>query len=247
MKISNLHDVGYIQKKKFFNNDDQDLLKKIYKYQKKFIYIVKIRSLVNKIIVFLAKKSNFFFFKTEKSFLIDFLVFKQNKEVIKLIKHFVYHKKISDILKACYKTAPILHGFSILFSPPNRSKKLIKSQLFHFDYGRKDKLIKIFIPLHNITSEAGPLLYLNKQDSLKFKKNYEKKIEDKNVMPQYKSKIKKFIADVGDILFIDTTECIHCGSRNNSKSRCVLMLTFTKNKTDYSKKSMQSLKKFLKN
>jgi hypothetical protein len=233
MEKNYLKKFGFYYKKDFFKDHEIFDLIFLKKYAEKIILLARVRLLIAR----LVKK--FISIKTEKNFLINLINYPKPKKIKTILKNFTKQKKIIKIIEEYYNTKPNFHGVSILYSPAIKSyNKFIKSQLFHFDKNEDNNLIKVFIPLSTITYENGPFTYLNKIESKLFK-NDKSKIEDTIVFKKIKTKAKinTFLGKPGDILIINTSECLHCGSRDIKKYRLVLLLVFTKGETRYSQSS----------
>ena len=70
-----------------------------------------------------------------------------------------------DLAKNYIGSIPILNSVQFWYSP-NLSDENLGSQNFHMD-PEDYKQLKIFIPIENITTEHGPLKFLNAKDSSK--------------------------------------------------------------------------------
>lgn len=127
---------------------------------------------------------------------------------------------------------PIVGSIQVWFSP-NESKIEEGSQFFHLDYADVNQC-KVFINLDMIDEDSGPLTFIPKEKSKKITKsiNYKLSNEDirisDDVVLNYCDKKQwiKSTGQKGDILMVDSSRCIHFGSRAASKPRRILMIQY---------------------
>ena len=114
--------------------------------------------------------------------------------------------------------------------------KYTKSQLFHLD--KPGDYIKVFISLSNINNDNGPFTFIDSENSKRFlhsnkkildsKKNILDKYEDKYIYSEFNQNLqRKFIGNFGNIVFCDTTRCLHQGSRVRKGYRLMLLLVYS--------------------
>ncbi len=120
------------------------------------------------------------------------------------------------------------------------------SKMWHRDSDSLSDQLKIFIPLTSMTFENGMFYFISNEDISSFqkfkldkKKIYDENIstwnkfrtEDKKVINylQDKKKIKYFMGNLGDILYIDTSRVYHKGGyvKSENSLRLMLQLTYT--------------------
>ena len=176
------------------------------------------------------KKKDFFLF-TKK---IDIF---QNKPILNLAKN----EKIISIIENYLNTIPILFYAGIWHSRAEQSHEYKGSQLFHFD--REDShQVKLFIPLEPILDDSGPLNVFDVKSTSYFVKknlinlnfiNKKDRFLDNHVKNILKIKPKILTAEVGDLIFVDTTNCLHFGSRDCKLGKYHLTLQYL---TPYSTK-----------
>jgi len=126
------------------------------------------------------------------------------------------------------KCIPLITYIAIWYSPNN--KKIHKSsQFMHLDH-EDYKQIKGFIFLEDINEDSGPLVIIDKKNSenIENQLNYRmtekyKRIDDK-ILKNYK-KIS-LTGKKGTVVLLDTSSCLHFGSRKASNSRLVLSFQF---------------------
>ena len=159
--------------------------------------------------------------------------------------------ELVDIATSYLNFLPILSEIRIWYSP-NTSTKKKGSQLFHLDYADINQL-KVFIPIENIDEDSGPLTFIPSDSSKKICDNInykltndEIRVEDE-IVEKYVNKddYRKATGSPGDLHCVDTSSCLHYGSRGATKNRKILMIQylspfsfsyplFYKNKTTFS-------------
>jgi len=151
-----------------------------------------------------------------------------------------------DVISNYLKTMPILYRAQIWFSKSSSSE--ISSQKFHFD--REDYIqMKVFFPISSVSLDSGPLVLINADQTKQFVFNNLKRLklvtlkdrfEDKLVfdnIPQFK---KNYMTSrKGDVIFADTTNCLHYGSRHVKKPKFQLLLHYV---TPFSPKIRKQIK-----
>mgnify|MGYP001170316213 CR=1 FL=1 len=152
----------------------------------------------------------------------------------KEIRDFLKDKDFQEIISSYLKSTPILTHASVWFSK-NKTSTPQSSQLFHFD--REDRYqLKVFIPIYPIFNDSGPLTLLSSKQSSQFIRaslyrfhlvSLKDRIQDLTVEKRL-GKIRPFkmTADEGEIIFADTTNCLHYGSRNSIKPKYHLTIQF---------------------
>lgn len=153
---------------------------------------------------------------------------------------------VSEYLKA----VPILFNVQVWYSPNVENKDLIGSQLYHFD--REDfRQIKCFIPLEDIDIDSGPLTLISSKNSKKFIfKNLLKlklisskgRFTDNEIKSAFKKNVELPLkCKTGQIALIDTTQCLHFGSRPSKKYKYHITIQYL---SPYSTKLDSISKKF---
>tara|TARA_B100000963_G_C22586189_1_gene653223 strand:- start:418 stop:1314 length:897 start_codon:yes stop_codon:yes gene_type:complete len=216
-----------------FNNNNN--LKKLIVYTKK--------KFPPKVIISESKnKSKESFLKIHK---IDVL---EHKDILNFLKD----KDFQEIISSYLRSTPILTHASVWYSK-NKTSQPQSSQLFHFD--REDRYqLKVFIPILPILEDSGPLTLLSSKQSsdfirsslLKFRLvSLKDRIEDSTVIERLGTlKPFKMTADQGEIIFADTTNCLHYGSRNSLRPKYHLTIQFL---SVYSYKLQKFMKQFKQN
>ena len=160
---------------------------------------------------------------------------------------------------------PILSEIRVWYSP-NDSNKSEGSQLYHLDYADINQ-VKVFLPIENIDEDTGPLTFVSASNSKKICDHINYKLTNDEIRVPDKV-VKSYITEKdevqatgapGDIVFVDTSACLHYGSRGATKPRKILMIQyispfsfsfplFYKNKTTFShlsKNHLSNKEKFL--
>lgn len=126
------------------------------------------------------------------------------------------------------KCVPLLSYLAIWYSPNNKHIN-DSSQLLHLDH-EDYKQIKGFIFLEDVNDNSGPLIIIDKKNSekiqnqLKYKMTEKQKRIDDEILKDYK-KIS-LTGKKGTVVLLDTSSCLHFGSRKASNSRLVLSFQF---------------------
>jgi len=165
------------------------------------------------------------------------------------ISNFSLNISFVKIVAKYLKTVPIINNIQLIKSEKTDDQEFYSSMNWHLDNHHR-KLIKIIYLPYDLKFEDGPTCFLDKNTTKQIlNKNsyfsaprYFTDRELKNVMDDYKKKIISFSGKSGDILIIDTSKCLHMGSRCNKK-RYQLFLTYTPIETN-DLKTLNSLKKF---
>lgn len=146
----------------------------------------------------------------------------------------VTEKKVINIVSNYLQSLPILLSASVWLTKFS-DKKPDSSQLYHFD--REDSYqLKVFIPLEPIKETAGPLCLLSAKQSSEFIRNNLKRfklislkdrIDDSEVLKNIKDPLEyKQVANPGELIFADTTNCLHYGSRFSKTLKYHLSLQY---------------------
>jgi hypothetical protein len=141
-------------------------------------------------------------------------------------------KIISDYLQ----TVPILINYEIFRSDGMDDEVAVyKKNRFHYDV-IDNKAVRVVVHISDITDADGPFSFIGLSDSNKATTtlNYGTDkgltiVEDDDLFNAIggKDKLVKSIGPAGTVLFVDTANCFHFGSRIRKGTRLVCMLTFT--------------------
>jgi len=146
---------------------------------------------------------------------------------------------------------PVIVSVQVWFSPNNIDTADFNSQLYHFD--REDyQQIKCFVPIEDIDETCGPMTLVPKAATNQFVKALWKR----GKIPSTKSRFDDALVEQiipreslpvcgtkGSIMMMDTTQCLHYGSRNASKPKYHLAFQYI---TAYSPKLDQVREQILK-
>ena len=145
---------------------------------------------------------------------------------------FATSKKLISIIFNYLNEVPILLGINLYLSPKNENEQFSSSQLFHLDM-EQHKQIKIFYLLHDTDVLHGPLEFMDKLKTKNILKsiNYSgKRISDETIRNLNFSNSckndKTFIGKRGSGLMIDSSNCLHRGSRKITKNRYILQFQY---------------------
>jgi hypothetical protein len=136
-------------------------------------------------------------------------------------------RAILDPVTRYLGAVPLLAGASLLWSPPNTSAR--SSQLYHVD-DEETTQVKVFVNVTPVDDEAGPLSFLPADASARVRaalRHRRGRLEDDAVaaasggMPP-----ERLVGPAGRGVFLDTSRCLHFGSRANRRDRLVLLVQF---------------------
>jgi hypothetical protein len=115
---------------------------------------------------------------------------------------------------------PILTGVTVLASPYIPSATFAGSQLFHSDWEDRSQ-VKVFVHCTDVTEENGPLTAVSADASHRVKQAVDYhyggpnfRLTDEQVLPRVAdSDVTAFTGPAEAVTFIDTSSCLHLGSR----------------------------------
>ena len=147
---------------------------------------------------------------------------------------FMVSRPLVDSASAYLGTVPRLAGARLCWSPPNETSR--SSQLFHFDY-EDVRQLKVFINIFETNEEQGPLTFLPAGISAQVQKTIGSVVGRVQDEPIYEAGGRhyelKLIGPAGSGAFLDTSRCLHFGSRFNQKDRLVLIIQFLRCHSSY--------------
>ncbi len=167
------------------------------------------------------------------------------------LKNLAVEKNIIEISSNYLRTQPILYSSTVWLSDYIK-KEPSSSQLYHFD--REDLFqLKVFIPLEPIIETSGPLSVISSKQSSEFIWNNLKKlkiitlkdrISDDDVNKNIKNlQESSQTANPGQLIFVDTTNCLHYGSRYSKSIKYHLSLQYISPFSERLNSFMKSFKK----
>jgi hypothetical protein len=143
-------------------------------------------------------------------------------------------RSILDAATIYLGAVPRLSGAMLVWSPENDTAR--SSQLFHFDYEDLTQL-KMFINIFDTTPEHGPLTFLPADVSAQVQKTVGRILgrvsDDQVYQAGGKGQDRKLVGPSGSGAFLDTSRCLHYGSRYNKKDRLILIVQFLKFHSSY--------------
>ena len=142
-------------------------------------------------------------------------------------------RPIAEIMADYFGTVPRLDNIDLWVSRPNQNS--IGSQLLHLD--KPDRhYVSIFLNVMDVTEENGPLTFLAADDSSRVRRetDYEKlyyhgdgRLADADLLRiAGEDKLIRVTGPAGAGAIVDTSECLHFGSRCESGVRVVAIVTY---------------------
>ena len=143
---------------------------------------------------------------------------------------FMLDHRFLDLAGHYMGEVPILSAASLWLSPVNTSAE--SSQLYHFDE-EDDRQLKFFLNIEAVREENGPFTAVpaNISDVIKQRSGgslHGRRPDDLVASCLNGEKPTKLIGERGDLAAVDTSRCLHYGSRGNTVERAVLMFQFTR-------------------
>lgn len=143
------------------------------------------------------------------------------------IKSFVESEFVINNVSSILQAPFLINSARLWWSPANTSE--VSSQLYHFDEEDLTQ-VKLFINITKVTESSGPFTFLSKEDSIKVSRNFrngKRRFTDQDIYAFIgEDKAIQLTGNPGSGAFVDTSNCMHYGSRNNESDRLVLMMQF---------------------
>ncbi|MFQ5698575.1 MAG: hypothetical protein ACE5IL_09865, partial [Myxococcota bacterium] len=162
----------------------------------------------------------------KKGFLLSILSgpdFARQPELVR----FMVARPIVEVAARYLGSVPILSGAHLWWSPPNQSAR--SSQLFHIDREDTEQL-KLFVHITRVSEENGPLTLLPAHVSQRVRRRvglHVRRLQDAQVeRAAALSEPIRVTGEPGSAVFVDTSSCLHYGSRANRSDRLVLAIQF---------------------
>jgi hypothetical protein len=144
------------------------------------------------------------------------------------ILSFMISRPIVDLVSIYMGAVPILSSAKLWWTPPNDTEQ--QSQLFHRD-GEDDRQIKFFFNLFDVTEQMGPLTFLSADvsESVMRRLGYNLGKMSDEAIDDAGGRGNHIVATgpAGGGVALDTSRCLHYGSRHNTIGRLILMFQFT--------------------
>ncbi len=161
----------------------------------------------------------------------DFLVrLSGNEEVlaIKPVRDFVLSDELLGMASHYFEQVPVLSGVGFWWSPPNES--MAESQLYHYD-GEDKSQLKFILNVVDVDEDTGPFTFLSavSSDAIAKTRRHSARLDDELVESTVgRDAVTRLTGPAGTVGAVDTSRCLHYGSRGNSRDRLILMLQFTR-------------------
>ena len=124
-------------------------------------------------------------------------------------------------------SVPRLSSVQLWWTTANETRKA--SQLYHMDT-EDARQLKIFVNLSEVSAENGPFTFLpiSKSNTLRKILNYRGgRLQDEKIRQHFSSNQEvHFIGGIGSGMAVDTSGCIHYGSRTRVGDRLMLMIQY---------------------
>ena len=119
-----------------------------------------------------------------------------------------------------------IHSFGLFYS--KKSKDIDGSQLWHVD-GDSSKQLKLFVNINKVTSKNGPFEFFEKKImNFNLKNRGLLKVINDKYVEKFLCRDKKvtFVGMPGENLLVDTSNCLHQGSRVESGYRLMFTIQY---------------------
>ena len=180
-----------------------------------------------------ANSAHAFMKNPKKGFLLSVLEgqdFCQHPELI----GFMVSRPILDVATAYLGSVPLLAGAKLWWSPENDTAR--SSQRFHLDYENVRQL-KVFINIFETAEDQGPLTFIPAHVSDQIQRSRGRvigRVDDEWVYAERdREQVCRLTGPAGSGAFLDTSRCLHYGSRGNRRDRLVLMFQFLTHHAPY--------------
>ena len=143
---------------------------------------------------------------------------------------FVLSAPVVEAVAAYLDTLPLLRGVGIYYSRNNESTE--SSQLFHTDYDDFHQ-IKCFININDVDQDGGPFTLLPADTSVRVRGQLDhgwrdRRLSDQEVFEHCNpDDVVTLAGPAGSGGFVDTSNCLHFGSRVRGRDRIVFMFQYT--------------------
>lgn len=130
---------------------------------------------------------------------------------------------------------PVLTNISLVRSDPRPTKPWEASQNLHLDI-IDTKVFRVIVHITDVDTTNGPFSFYPLSTSNRLREDktlkYGASLVDLGIrdeqLPDYTTgRLEVVTGPAGAVLFVDSSNCFHLGSRATERARCVFMLTYT--------------------
>lgn len=136
-------------------------------------------------------------------------------------------RPILDAVAHYLGSAPRLEGAVLWWTPPNASQT--SSQCWHIDELAR-RQVKILLNCSDVTSDCGPVHFLPADRSTQLRQEIghrRGRVDDQTLLTHTDpADIRQAIGPAGSAIMLDSSRCLHFGSRGNQRDRLVLAFHF---------------------
>jgi hypothetical protein len=150
-----------------------------------------------------------------------------------IIGSFAISTPVLEAVAGYFGSAPILTSICLFWSPPNDTA--VSSQRFHID-GVNDRQLKLFINVWEHDERHGPLTFypasVTEKIVAKASPRQRRMRGDMTWTDEFiyeaaaDAKTVRVTGEPGSGVFVDTSRCLHFGSRGNTHDRLMLMIQY---------------------
>lgn len=146
------------------------------------------------------------------------------------IRAFVLSAPVLSVAARYFGRVPILAEIALLWTPVNDTR--IKSQEYHLDT-EDYRQLKLFIYISDVTPDSGPITLIPAARSAEVGRatgyvgGRRRRLKDGAVEAAGADRdAVRVVGPAGGGIFMDTSRCLHYGSRGNRSERLVLLIQF---------------------
>ncbi len=155
------------------------------------------------------------------------------------INKFITSDFVIDNVSSMLQSSFIINSARLWWTPANATE--VSSQLYHFDEEDLTQ-VKLFINILNVSTTNGPFTFLPSDISTTVTtqyKNGKRRFTDQEVYAYIdKENMIQLVGESGSGAFIDTSQCMHYGSRRNEADRLVFMVQFLRTNAPFITRSI---------
>ncbi len=147
---------------------------------------------------------------------------------IEAARNYVLSEEIISLASHYFEQVPILSRVDFWWSPENDTKS--ESQLYHYD-GEDKSQLKLILNICDVDERTGPFTFIDAKSSAKIasSRRHSQRLDDEAVETIVgEDAAIQLLGPSGTVGAVDTSRCLHYGSRGNSKDRLILMIQFTR-------------------